>query len=92
MVSVCSSNSRRNYIAKGFVKVDLKAEDNVLKFVISNSKPKNGMEISKQDGYTGGIGLVNVKKRLNLLYPNKHELYVGEESDEFKVSLTLNLN
>lgn len=78
--------------AKGFVKVDLEVKNKTLHFKITNSKPKNGQELSKQNGYTGGIGLINVKKRLNLLYPNKHVLQVGELNDEFNVSLQLELN
>ena len=78
--------------AKGFVNVYLSVENNLLLFSIANSKPKNGHEISKEKGYTGGIGLKNVKKRLNLLYPNKHKLSVGEINNEFKVELKLELN
>jgi LytS/YehU family sensor histidine kinase len=37
------------------------------------------------------IGLANVKKQLNLLYPSKHELIISENSDVFEVSLTLDL-
>lgn len=76
-------------MAKGFVKVDLKAHDKVIDFAISNSKPKKGGGISNQDGYRGGIGIVNVKKRLNLLYPNKYELNFTEDEDTFKVQLKL---
>lgn len=78
--------------AQGFVRVNLKVNEDKLFFNIVNSKPKNGHELSKQKGYTGGIGLKNVKKRLNLLYPNKHLLDVGEINNEFKVSLQLELN
>ena len=76
----------------GFINVDLKVADSKLEFAISNSKPKNGQLLSKQSGYQGGIGLKNVKKRLNLLYPQKHQLSLGEENNEFKVSLQLDLN
>jgi two-component system LytT family sensor kinase len=38
-----------------------------------------------------GIGLQNVKQRLALLYPNKHELIIRESAKEFFVHLTLNL-
>lgn len=36
-----------------------------------------------------GIGLKNTKRRLELLYPNKHSLSVTEENNEFIVNLTL---
>ncbi|MGW9685580.1 sensor histidine kinase [Flagellimonas sp. 2504JD1-5] len=38
-----------------------------------------------------GIGLENVKKRLKLLYPNKHKLLITEENNKFSVSLTMEL-
>ena len=38
-----------------------------------------------------GIGLANVRKRLNLLYPSKHELKLSDAGDVFDVSLTLEL-
>lgn len=39
----------------------------------------------------GGIGLQNVKKRLQLIYENKHSLSIDQENGEFSVHLTLNL-
>jgi len=39
----------------------------------------------------GGIGLTNVKRRLNLIYPNKHKLEIKELNNIFTVNLTLNL-
>jgi sensor histidine kinase YesM len=39
-----------------------------------------------------GIGLVNVKKRLNLLYPQGHDLRISEDHETFVVTLTLMLD
>jgi len=39
-----------------------------------------------------GIGLVNVKKRLTLLYPQAHDLRISEDDETYVVTLTLNLN
>jgi LytS/YehU family sensor histidine kinase len=38
-----------------------------------------------------GLGLDNVKKRLMLLYPEKHQLQIFDEEDLFIVSLKLEL-
>jgi len=77
---------------KGYVKVEVDSSSEDLYFSIANSKPARGSEISQQNGYQGGIGLINVKKRLNLLYPLKHKLNVGSTDNEFKVELDIKLN
>jgi len=40
---------------------------------------------------TGGIGLVNVRRRLELIYPGKHRLEIAEEDDYYTVNLQLEL-
>jgi LytS/YehU family sensor histidine kinase len=37
----------------------------------------------------GGFGLSNVKKRLELLYPGKHELKITETVTNYRVDLTI---
>jgi len=76
---------------KGYVRVKLEASSQKLDFSIANSKSPNGSEITKQKGYQGGIGLQNVKKRLNLLYPKKHLLTVDNGDLEFSVHLNISL-
>lgn len=55
-----------------------------LDFKISNKKNHD------QKDQTGGIGLTNVKRRLNLIYPKKHQLQIINENDTFTVTLKLN--
>jgi sensor histidine kinase YesM len=76
--------------SKGFVRVQLSIEDGVLKFGLSNSKPADG-GVSNNDGYKGGIGLKNVRKRLQLLYPQRHQLDVFDTEDQFNIRLELKL-
>jgi sensor histidine kinase YesM len=42
-------------------------------------------------GPVGGIGLKNVKRRLELLYPNRHTLTIDQTPTTYTVSLTLTL-
>jgi len=71
------------------IKITLQTKGNTLYFDVYNSihiKPDNDPE----KGYSG-IGLNNLKQRLNLLYPKKHELIIRETANEFFVHLTLEL-
>jgi LytS/YehU family sensor histidine kinase len=41
---------------------------------------------------TGGIGLKNVKRQLDLLYPSQHALTIGRDNGMYKADLQVNLN
>jgi sensor histidine kinase YesM len=71
------------------IKITLEIKDKTLYFDVYNSKhsrPDNDPEKDKS-----GIGLENVKQRLKLSYPNKHELIIRDTTKEFFVHLTLQL-
>lgn len=72
-------------IQKPWLGVDLSLSNGILKFKITNSKNEYAPFSSH------GIGINNVKKRLELLYPAKYELKINDEGDFFAVSLTLRL-
>lgn len=58
-------------------------KDTVL-FQITNTIGKN-----KRKDNVGGIGLQNIKKRLELSYPNRHELKISQDENSYSVSLKL---
>jgi hypothetical protein len=72
-------------IEKPWLGVDISAANVILKFKITNSKNEL---TSRSDN---GIGINNVKKRLEFLYPGKHELKINDEGDFFAVSLMVKL-
>ena len=41
---------------------------------------------------SGGVGLINVKKRLELSYPGKHTLQIDERPHEYEVNLKIDLH
>ena len=51
----------------------------------------NKINMLKKDK-TGGIGLVNVKRRLALIYPDKHELLITNEPHSFTIDLKIILS
>ncbi|MBD1395294.1 sensor histidine kinase [Mucilaginibacter glaciei] len=58
-------------------------EDGHLFFFIQNKKHSHNRDAS------GGIGLVNVQRRLDLLYPSKYNLDIRDEADTYTVQLSL---
>ena len=67
------------------VNIDLKITDQQMKFSITNFN--NGYQ--KDD--VGGIGLQNVKKRLDLIYGGKYKLDIDKSDGRFNVNLLLPL-
>jgi hypothetical protein len=67
------------------VRVEMKKKDGKLVCTVFNTpcaSSKNNHE---------GIGLRNVKRRLELLYPDRHELFIEREPASYKIILTLKL-
>ena len=46
---------------------------------------------NRHGSVNGGIGLTNVKRRLEILYPNKHDLIIHKEKEYFNVCLQIDL-
>jgi len=71
-----------------FIKVDIKVEKNKLNFTVENNK---GLIDEVKTGEHNGLGLENVKRQLELLYPGKHLLNIKDQPDRFVVALQLSL-
>ncbi|MCI5082933.1 MAG: histidine kinase [Saprospiraceae bacterium] len=70
------------------LQVSLEVEPSHLQFRIQNRiRPKDRFLQTK----SGGIGLRNVQRRLDLLYPQRHELDISEQDQLFCVKLNLSL-
>jgi two-component system LytT family sensor kinase len=69
------------------VKIQLCADDRKLVFHISNSK-KNGLAKNK---HSGGLGLQNIRQRLALLYPGRHQLTIDNLPDAYHVRLEIKI-
>ncbi len=65
------------------IRLLIDVDDEHLHFYMQNKKHTNNRDAS------GGIGLNNVKRRLNLLYPNKYNLDIRDEADTYTVELSL---
>ncbi len=71
---------------KTFIKIDFTLNADRLKMQIQNSIIANAQEKD-----SGGVGLQNVKKRLQLIYPERHQLFYEKRQNTFYVTLEINL-
>lgn len=68
-----------------FIRIKIQATKAAIQFEIENSIPQDAV----QKDEVGGIGLENVKRRLEILYPQKHELNIDSNGATFKVALNI---
>jgi hypothetical protein len=71
----------------GSIFMDIRYKDGQLRFFSENNVAPRENPVVKP----GGIGLKNLTKRLNILYPDQHLLATKEENGIFTVELTLDL-
>jgi two-component system LytT family sensor kinase len=80
-------HSKIEDLRNGWLKIALSATQREIKFEVSNSLPASTIQVDK----VGGIGLENVKKRLQYLYPQKHNLAITTGDKTFTIYLTIDL-
>ena len=78
-------------LKSGYVDIILNIKDRGLNLKVINSTPGDTGLPQPQKKKSGGIGLTNVRRRLKILYPNKHKLEVKKGETEFEVILDLQL-
>ena len=74
-----------SYQRESFIEVNMKVVDERLHFSCRNSKA----DIPNQE--KGGVGLANVRKRLNLLFEHKYTLHIDDTPDVYSVELVIPL-
>ncbi len=78
-----------SYRQASFISIQLKTEESPvtssLTFTCSNSK------IPKEEDKHGGVGLANVKQRLDLIYGKDYTLDIKDEAETYTVNLTIPL-
>ena len=68
-----------------YIRINLK--DNELEFICENTFSEKGKNV---DSITG-VGLLNSKKRLEMIYPQRHILKINKQNDTFCLSLKISL-
>ena len=73
-------------IQEPIIHIELHCQNNTLNFKVQNKYNEDNDEPKDK---TSGIGLVNVRRRLSLLYPGNHHLAIDKRDGYFYVSLDL---
>lgn len=76
-----------SYQRDSFINIMLSRDEDLIRFRVSNTINAVNDEAPQPDS---GIGLDNVRKRLSLLYPGKHELTIIDTGPVYSVELTIN--
>lgn len=72
---------------KGYINIILKTTAQSVVLIVENSLPMT--RYTKDD--VGGVGLTNVKKRLELMYPGRHEMEIVSSETDYKIRLKIDL-
>jgi two-component system, LytTR family, sensor kinase len=71
---------------ESFVKINIKIEDKKLHFICSNSQ---NLQFLVGDKKYSGLGLANIKRRLELLYGKTHKMEMHSFENEYVVKLII---
>jgi two-component system, LytTR family, sensor kinase len=72
----------------GFIEIVLDSDAKHINFQIRNSIKK----LDKEHKNSHKIGLQNIKKRLDIIYPNQYDLLITNEDTLYQVNLKLNIS
>lgn len=78
-----------DYSRPGKIDILLEIKEDGLIFVVKNPIPKLTKETNAQNS---GVGLKNIKQRLQLVFPNRHKLNIYQKEGQHIVELYLKLN
>ncbi len=74
-----------------WIRIEALVNQDELRFSVANATPGE-IPIPVSDQKAGGIGLDNLRRRLQLLYPEKHRLQIEKKEGEFFAGLILKIN
>lgn len=74
-------------IDKPSIKISITADQENIKCTVWNTKSKTLGELN--DAYKKGIGLTNIKRQLDLSYPERHRLNIDNQETFFNLTLTI---
>ena len=88
LVENCCKHADFELNEKAYIQIELSTEKGWLHFTTRNSK--DDVQHVQKDN-VGGIGLDNLRQRLELLHPGAHHFEVQDQENNFEVNLKLKL-
>jgi sensor histidine kinase YesM len=77
-----------SYQQESFIDISLGAKDNRIFFTCRNSKPQAS---GKNSTEKGGVGLLNIQRRLQLIYGTRYRLNIDDQKDQYNIQLEIPL-
>ena len=78
--------SRIEELEDGFVSIKITADSDKIDGIIENTFDENNRPLAGS-----GTGIPNVKHRLNIIYPQKHNLEISEQTNRYSVVLSIGI-
>jgi sensor histidine kinase YesM len=88
LVENCFKHGTSNMLEQPWLSLHINIEDATMHMKLINGKPVNTSQTNEEHT---GIGIQNVRARLELLYPGKHVLHITNDADVFIVNLQIQL-
>jgi len=79
----------RSHSGKSTVRINIHVDMGQLRFSIENDLPFAANKPRKSSAH--GLGLKNIQRRLDLLYPGRHEVQIAETAHNYAVTLSIPL-
>lgn len=86
LIENCFKHGVNKSINPSWIRIDISTTDNEIIFKIENSIEKESPNLVSQNS---GLGLTNVRRRLELMYPNGHDIKIFQEENSFLLVLKL---
>ncbi|MEO0556526.1 MAG: histidine kinase [Bacteroidota bacterium] len=78
-----------DFHTKNWIHIHIYPQSEWLEIFIENTVKKETDQIKNQQ--PGGLGLANIRKRLEIIYGEKHSLKITDDQKTFKVLLTIKM-
>jgi len=85
LVENCCKHADFNTNEKAYIRLDLRVENGWLHFHTTNTKNDQ----DRQKDQVGGVGMDNLRQRLELLYPNAHRFTTQDKIAVFEVGFSI---